>query len=990
MSHRFTFRGFLLLFTAASAMASSPTITNTSLSNGSVNSPYTANLIVTGGTPPYLFALGGALPPGLSLSSTGTIFGTPSTSSTAPWVFGVTVEDAAGVPVFATLSIRINPQGLSIATPSPLPAGIAGVEYPQKILTATGGASPYTYAITAGSLPPGMTFVKGVLGGTPTLSGSYQITVTATDSSGNRAAESLSIAISPSATGLIASVGSLSFSLSQGAGQPPSAQRVKIQSSLVLQQLTYTVAVSAAATWLNVTGGLTTPGTLSFAVTNAALSLNPATYTTTVNITCASAVCLGKALAVAVTLKVSANPAKLRVLNDVLAFAADSSALSTPLSQQLQIRNTGGLALAVTAVNCRATWCSVGSIPASVKGGVTTPVATTVNASSLLPGTYRTTVEVTTAAGSASTPVTFVVPRKPAIGLPTSGAQFTMPAGGAPATPNGSFPITATGGTLSWAAIASSTPAWLVVSTPSGTASPAQRGTVQFSINPAVASTLTTKTYYGAIQITANGVQNSPLEFRVILTVTSAQDQVRPQLEPAGVVLTTTTAKTVTATVNVFAPSATPVPWQASVSTNSGGSWLSVTPTIGNVSAATPGTSTLTANTTGLAPGVYNGTMSYALSGAAVRSVNVTLVVTAAATGSVVGPGATPHALGPKAACAPAALAIAQTGLVDDFSAPTAWPVPLAINLLNDCGATVGNAQVVATFTNGDPPLSLPLVDASSGLYAATWTPRRATSQITINTTATVPGLPVATASLGGEVVPNAEPSLDAYAILNVFNPLVGGALAPGTVVAMYGSNLASSAVASSTVPLPTQVSGTQAIIGGIPAPIYYAGPGQINAQIPFELDPSSQYQVVISNNGALTTPQSIQLAPATPGVAANPDSTIVAQHNADYSVINAAAPAQPGEYIVLYVSGMGATDTPVASGAGSPLNPLARAMPVPTVTIDSTGVPVLFAGLTPTQVGLYQINIQIPANLSNGNHQLVVSPSSGADSNSTILPVHN
>jgi uncharacterized protein (TIGR03437 family) len=244
--------------------------------------------------------------------------------------------------------------------------------------------------------------------------------------------------------------------------------------------------------------------------------------------------------------------------------------------------------------------------------------------------------------------------------------------------------------------------------------------------------------------------------------------------------------------------------------------------------------------------------------------------------------------------------------------------------------------------------------------------------------------------SRGGEVVPNAEPSLDAYAILNVFNPLVGGALAPGTVVAMYGSNLASSAVASSTVPLPTQVSGTQAIIGGIPAPIYYAGPGQINAQIPFELDPSSQYQVVISNNGALTTPQSIQLAPATPGVAANPDSTIVAQHNADYSVINAAAPAQPGEYIVLYVSGMGATDTPVASGAGSPLNPLARAMPVPTVTIDSTGVPVLFAGLTPTQVGLYQINIQIPANLSNGNHQLVVSPSSGADSNSTILPVHN
>jgi uncharacterized protein (TIGR03437 family) len=86
----------------------------------------------------------------------------------------------------------------------------------------------------------------------------------------------------------------------------------------------------------------------------------------------------------------------------------------------------------------------------------------------------------------------------------------------------------------------------------------------------------------------------------------------------------------------------------------------------------------------------------------------------------------------------------------------------------------------------------------------------------------------------------------------------------------------------------------------------------------------------------------------------------------------------------------MGATDNLVLSGAASPVAPLARTSFAPGLTIDSVSVPIYFSGLTPGAVGLYQVNVQLPATLSNGNHQLAVSQSGGAASNSTLLPVHN
>jgi uncharacterized protein (TIGR03437 family) len=675
------------------------------------------------------------------------------------------------------------------------------------------------------------------------------------------------------------------------------------------------------------------------------------------------------------------------VPTDVLAFTTDPSAPGASLTQQLHIRNAGGLPLTITSVNCRTNWCTEGTFPTTVNGGTIATVNITVTPGSLAPGPHRTNVEVQSSAGNNFTPVTLLVLQKPAMRLPATGAVFTMPAGGAPALPVASFTIGATGGTFSWTATASSSAGWLSVTTPSGSASPTQSGTVGYSINTSAAG-LAAGAYYGAIKIASSGASNSPLEFRVILNVTQPTDPLRPQVAPAGLVFTTSAANA-TGSVSVLAPSATPVAWQAAAQTTSGGSWLSVSPGTGSATASAPGATTVTANPTGLAPGIYQGAVSYAFAGTGIGSVNVTLVVpkaSGAATATVREP-----APAVNASCTPSAIAIAQTGLVRNFSAPAVWPVPLAVSLVDDCGNPVANGTVAATFTNGDPPLSLPLADSARGLYAATWTPAHASSQVTINTTATVSGFANATATLVGEVVQNQQPSLNAYAVLNVFDPEVGAALAPGTVVALYGDSLASAVTQPTKLPLPTAGNGTQVFIGGIAAPLYYSSASQINAQIPFELDPALQYQVVVSVNGALTTPQPILMEAANPGIAENSDGTILAEHVADGSLISPASPAKPNEYIEAFAAGMGATTVNVPSGSGAPANPLAYTSPPPTATFDGVSIPIQYAGLVAGTAGLYQLNILIPAGTADGNHTLAIYQLAGAESsNSTLVPVHN
>jgi hypothetical protein len=975
--------------------------------NGTVNVPYSQALSANGGSPPYTWSVISSAPPqGLSLNASGILSGTP----TIPGVFsfGAQVVDTAGAAATATVSITIQAAPLLITTTS-LPSAVGGVAYPQLQVEFSGGVPPVTWAIADGSsLPPGFSFSSaGVLTSNPNAAGTSQGTavtahastgstqtfsvgITVTDQAHTHTNTTFPLTIRPPSTDLILTSASLAFSLMTPATKPPASQVVGIQSTMPSVPLGYTLSVNPPVPWLGLANGTTTPDSIQVSITDAALTLSPGIYQTAIVATCT---CSGNKQNIAVSLTVTAAPPQLRISTGLLSFATTGASLGL-LSQPINVQNSGGGTLGFASISCEAPWCMAGPPASSLAGGVSAMIPVTVDPSVLSPGFYRTQVDITTSGGTGAVPVTLFISANSTLTLAPAGSLFTQPAGSAPGNPNGSFLVNVNSSTpvnFSAAIIPVAglpVPSWLVLGTPAGSASSTQPGTVSFSIDPAAAALLAPGAYYGEIQIGSPDVSNSPKYFEVVLNVAAANSPVAPDPEPGGLLFITSVGGVLPPqTVKVYSSSASASTFQTSAATASGGGWLSVTPDTGNASATAPGITTVSVDTSRLSAGVYQGGVSYSLSATAVRTVSVTLIVTS--TGGTGGAGSvsvlSPNALPRAGSCTPTLLVPAQTGLVSSFSQPAGWPTPLQIVLANDCGSTVTNGQIVATFSNGDPPLALPLANPAQGVYSGTWSPARPSSQVAIKVTASAPGFPAATSQIAGAVVPNAVPLLTPNGTLHSFDPLVGAALAPGTIVAIYGQNLAAQVSQPTSIPLPTASNGTSVIIGGMPAPLYYVSPGQVNAQVPFELAPGNQYDVIISANGALTTPQPIQLSAAAPGLAAFSDGTLIAQHS-DGTLVGLTSPAKAGEYLVAYLAGLGGTTVPVTSGAASPTSPLAQPSNTPVLTIDGAQSPFLFAGLTPGLVGLYQINFQVPASLPAGDIKIVVSQN-GQASNQTVLP---
>jgi uncharacterized protein (TIGR03437 family) len=221
-------------------------------------------------------------------------------------------------------------------------------------------------------------------------------------------------------------------------------------------------------------------------------------------------------------------------------------------------------------------------------------------------------------------------------------------------------------------------------------------------------------------------------------------------------------------------------------------------------------------------------------------------------------------------------------------------------------------------------------------------------------------------------VTPNKVPILTPNGVLNDLNPVAGAPLAPGTVADVYGSSLASAQATTGMIPLPPQFNGTSVLIGALQAPLYSLADGQLTVQIPTELQPNTDYSIVVGANGGYTLPDSLTLAPVQPGVASS-NGRVTAQHAADFSPVTPDSPATGGEMIILTLVGMGATDPPVASGVAAPSDPLASAVIQPMVTIGGQQADIVFAALMPGAVGLYQIELTVPTGLPSGDQPVMV-----------------
>ncbi len=175
------------------------TITTTSLPSGTTGVGYSATLTANGGAGAYNWTITmGTLPAGLSLvASSGLISGTPTKAGT--FNFTAQVTDSAGHTQSTGFSITVNSAAALTITTTTLPSGTAGTAY-NATLSASGGTTPYTWTITTGALPPGLSLgaTTGSINGTPTSTGAFNFTVQVTDSSGLTQSAGLSITIGES------------------------------------------------------------------------------------------------------------------------------------------------------------------------------------------------------------------------------------------------------------------------------------------------------------------------------------------------------------------------------------------------------------------------------------------------------------------------------------------------------------------------------------------------------------------------------------------------------------------------------------------------------------------------------------------------------------------------------------------------------------------------------------------------------------------------
>ncbi|WP_161962887.1 putative Ig domain-containing protein [Xanthomonas campestris] len=166
------------------------TVGPASLPSATAGSAYSQNLSASGGTAPYSFAVtAGALPAGLTLSAAGVLSGTPT--ATGSFNFTASATDS-GNPTTGSRAYALVVAGANVILPATtLPAGTAGQAYSSAITPAAGGIAPYTYAVTAGALPAGITLnsATGAVTGTPTSAGNFAFSVTATDSTSGTASQ---------------------------------------------------------------------------------------------------------------------------------------------------------------------------------------------------------------------------------------------------------------------------------------------------------------------------------------------------------------------------------------------------------------------------------------------------------------------------------------------------------------------------------------------------------------------------------------------------------------------------------------------------------------------------------------------------------------------------------------------------------------------------------------------------------------------------------
>jgi len=487
-------------------------------------------------------------------------------------------------------------------------------------------------------------------------------------------------------------------------------------------------------------------------------------------------------------------------------------------------------------------------------------------------------------------------------------------------------------GSLTLAVTASSS--WLQPSVVGGT-------TIQIALNT---SSLPPGSYTEFVTVSSPGAINAPQNISVTIKVGGVPSTLTYYAAPGGAAIT-----------QQVVTQAMPSSVQSTTLTGSG--WLAVSLSLqGSFTSYFPYNVTVTPQT-GQSAGTYTGTVTF--SGSSVASDNKQVGVTLNLTSS------------PIQQFSPTSVQLYSAGTVKATSAVTAY----------NSGAgtlTISSVTGSASWLTGSVSGSTVTVTADpTGLAAGSYQGILTFNSNAANAAAAV--LPVEFI-----VEPNNTPILSFGGVVD--NATFGPTLSPGMIAQAYGVLLSgTSPTLAASLPLSTNLGNVQVSVNGIPAPVYYASTGVVDFVVPFEVQPGPG-TVTLTYNGVSSNTVSTTIAARAPKLLYFPLAEsgqtfyygiIVNSSDGSFPVPTTAGllshPAKPGDTLTIYGLGFGLTNQSVADGAASPSSPLA-VTPVPSVILGggfagtATDGTVLFSGLTPGSVGLYQINLTLPADSPIGN----------------------
>ncbi|HWE50871.1 MAG TPA: S8 family serine peptidase [Bryobacteraceae bacterium] len=239
------------------------------------------------------------------------------------------------------------------------------------------------------------------------------------------------------------------------------------------------------------------------------------------------------------------------------------------------------------------------------------------------------------------------------------------------------------------------------------------------------------------------------------------------------------------------------------------------------------------------------------------------------------------------------------------------------------------------------------------------------------------PGVNVFTATVGGlsttfTITSTTQPAINAGGAVNAANGSAGAGFAPGSYVSLFGTNFGNNSLGFATSYLPISIGSVgvsfDTVSLSVPGGLSYASPTQVNVQIPWEMQQALQagqtsVQIKVYSGDLSGAIYNLPLASYSPAFFEGP-AGFVAALDETFKVITTSNAVQQGHVLQLFLNGLGPVSNQPASGMPAPVNPLARTSATPVVTIGGQTVSaqnVLFSGLTPGSIGLYQVNVVVP-----------------------------